>query len=422
MLIKNPIVKKMKKVILRFVIFLSVVFFCSSIFAINDKQLNILVLTDIHLDQNSNYQMEIAPSQMLARNDLDEKTFIKSLDVISANLKNNTIQTPEIVFLLGDLVGHDRSKKAQVKGDEAEVFQRIVDLFPKTPVFYVFGNNDSFVKDYGSFSDKSGNTPYEVAKNSGWKGGFLSTGVMCSENRKEKKLPCVITENRALGYYSAYLKPNLRLITLNSVSFVKRNVKKEAENSRKELEWLQTELEMAHANHEYALIAMHVPVGKNVINNAFFWAEKYQTEFLDIISLHKKDIVAILSGHTHMDELEILRDEKNKNQNDILPLFITPGLSTSHGNLPALRTYNFERRGFIDKGNWEFNDYKTYSLFPDGDNLKLQLLYDFKDYYKSFADITAEKMTKYYTAGNPNFSGYIFFPGNIYITTNTSSK
>jgi sphingomyelin phosphodiesterase acid-like 3 len=180
---------------------------------------NFLVISDLHIKYISSRKMDFAPKTQAIYNDLDFKTFKKLIKEINKNIENKNIENknilkPEFIIILGDVQGHVRIFD-DIEKNEARIFKALSRQFLHTPIFYIFGNNDSLQKNYGSFMFNNV-SPYKIAMNSsGWKNGFLSTGNKCNRNKQ----PCIINQNLTGGYYSAYIAKKLRMVALNSVVF-----------------------------------------------------------------------------------------------------------------------------------------------------------------------------------------------------------
>lgn len=370
-----------------------------------DKENNFLVISDIHLDQASRHPMDISPLKIDRNNDLDSLTFEKLIFEIDNNIKNGIVAQPNFILILGDIVGHKRSSSDSALESEATVFKVLKDTFPYTPIFYTFGNNDSLTINYGPFKGSDGN-PYDIAKYAGgWANGFLSTGTTCED--KKNNFPCMITEDTTNGYYSAYLESNLRLISLNSVLFSPNRTQTIEQDAMNQLQWLDAQLETARMNQEGVLIVMHVPPGNNIYNHSNFWLPKEQAVFLKIVSTYQHTIIGILASHTHTEELRVIKDVS---KNDIAGIYLVAGLSTSHGNEPAVKTFYF----FKEDNQWLLANYEAFHFSLDNSNLIFSKLYDYLSYYcngqedrlfQCLGNVTADKMDKYFAAGNKNYTG-----------------
>jgi UDP-2,3-diacylglucosamine pyrophosphatase LpxH len=389
--------------------------------AVSDKKDNFLVISDIHLNQDDSSTMTISPSSGSISNDLDKKTFEKLISDIHKNITDGVVAQPTFIILLGDIVGHLRSSSQHVIDSETAVFNELKKNFPSTPIFYTFGNNDSLEKNYGPLQDSDSSTqykgPYDVAKfRSGWVDGFLSTGKICEKNTYD--FPCIIEENTAYGYYSAYIKAKLRLISLNSVLFSPNRKNTTEQEAMAQIQWLKQQLTAAQTLHESVLITLHIPPGNNVYDHSNFWLPKEQTAFLTIISHYQHNIIGILASHTHAEELKIIKDVSQKN---ITGVYFTAALSTSHGNEPSIKTF------YLSKKNqqWSLANYETFHFSANNTTMNFNKLYDYRDYYCNSQDktlsqcldnVTADKIKKYFSAGNQYYEGKMRYPEDIILT------
>src|SRR3990167_3009383 len=140
---------------------------------------NFLVFNDIHLDQSDWLPMTINPSMPNPLNDLDQDSFETMLKLMNTHIKNGTVPKPQFILILGDISGHSRFITDSVVKNESVVFSQLKTHFRHTPIFYLFGNNDSLQANYGAFYDRthSGHdkSPYDVAmSHAGWLDGFFS--------------------------------------------------------------------------------------------------------------------------------------------------------------------------------------------------------------------------------------------------------
>lgn len=385
---------------------------------------NFLVLSDIHLDQASLHAMEIDPTKSSRENDLDGPTFEKLISTAGKNIKNGVVAQPDFIIVLGDILGHFRISSDYSIKSESSVFSVLKNSFPHTPIFYVYGNNDSLAADYGPFKDSGSldkyKSPYDVATiNGGWIDGFLSTGIVCKKN--ENNFPCLLSEdnkNNENGYYSAYLKLGLRLISINSVLFSPKRTGVTEQEAIKQLQWLENQLERARTNQESVLIAMHVPPGNNVYDHSPFWMPKEQTAFLKIIESYHDIIMGLLASHTHGEEVKVIRNASGKN---IMGVYLTAALSTSHGNAPSVKTFYF----YKNNKQWLLSNYESFNFSKNHSGLVFNKIYDYRDYYckpdqegglfQCLDNVTEDKMRKYLSAGNKNHEGVMHSPADIFL-------
>lgn len=390
-------------------IFLLSLTFSAYAFSTDRTPENFLVISDPHLNTHVSHQMDINPAKQDQNNDLDKTTFNTLLKTLT---QETTLPKPKFILLLGDIVGHERLTETTVFDSETEVFEKLKTHFPDIPIFYIFGNNDSFDANYGPFTTSPNKSPYLVATLSGWQNGFLSSGTLCE---KEKHFPCLLNEDANNGYYSAYLEPKLRLIALNTVLFSPRRVNVTEQDAQIELAWLEKQLVAAESNQESVLLAMHIPPGNNVYDHSSFLLPNDNAALLKIIQAYKHIIIGSLASHTHMEELKILKNVNNQIIGDVL---FTAGLSTSHGNAPTVKTFYLAKNDTA----WELTNYQTFHFT---DTKTLQSLYNYNQTYcesqtksnimRCLDKVTLDKFKSYFSAGNPNFAGEIKSPEDIFI-------
>ena len=363
--------------------------------------------------------------------DLINNTDTLSLNEISQQLQE-FVQAqpapPEFVIFLGDMVrnGDDDDPPARLS-DETSAFSFLKATFPNIPIFYVYGNHDSVQEVWGPFystTPGSGpNSPYEVAELNGWSNGFLSTGETCDSNQPFAG-PCIIDEHTHIGFYSAYLKPNLRLIALNTAILDVQALHPSTNDINTQFEWFNAQLSEAAANKELVIIAMHVPVGNNLDSHKPNLEPSYNTQLLQIISNYRSNVIGMLAAHTHMDSMRVFT-QSSKNVN----FLINPAAISSHsGNAPSFQTVSFYNNQQFFTDAWTITDYETFKFVQTQDNENQQVgiesVYKFSDYYCNGAatsimdclgNITADKMSFFHTADNPNYSLPISHPQNIFI-------
>ena len=401
--------------------------FCTLSYALPQTK-NFLVISDVHLDSASTHTMHFSPDKPSSKDDLDASTFKQLLKSLHQNMQQGVIPTPKFILFLGDIVGHDRSSSHAVFDSEKSVFHTLSQQFPTTPIFYTFGNNDSFLINYGPFTSpsthKKGPTPLDVAQKSGhWSRHFLSTGIQCQTD--PSIFPCLISENTINGYYSAYIEAHFRLISLNTVLFSPQRIGIQEDDMMPQLKWLASQLEAAQSNHDAVLFTMHIPPGKNVYDNSSFWMPKEEAEFLRLIKKYRHSIIGILAGHTHKDEIKVIQDAASQ---PITGVYLTPALSTSHGNAPAVRTFTYAKQ----PSQWQLTNYDTFYFIKNIKSIiQLKKLYDYHAYYckaqetnltECLKNISANQMQKYFSAGNDNYHEIIHTPQNIIISTQASLK
>ena len=394
--------------------------------AASSEHPSFLVISDIHLNYKTKHKMDFFPTHATVNNDLDLASFQELLYKIRDDIHSGKIDQPEFMIVLGDLVGHIRNYPNYVLSNEHIVFSRLKDAFPDLPILYSFGNDDSFTADYGVFESpnnpKSQRSPLDVMRLAWPNASFLSTGTAC---QSQATYPCLLSSNTSNGYYSAYVKPHLRLISLNSVMFSPQQSGYDSFGRDEQLKWLKSELEAVDSAKDSALIVMHIPPGSNIFkpffwSNPAFWTVNSEQTFIPMITEHRLSIIGILAAHTHKDEIKVIHDSELESTG----VYLNPALSTSHGNAPAVRSYTLMQTAHSQR--WTLYDYQTY-FFSRGTNhqIKSKLLYDFQAYYcgkmneQPMADclkhVDFNKIIVYLNTGNPSYQEKITGPDNIYI-------
>jgi len=363
----------------------------------------IWIISDIHLDTATTHAMELAPYGRSSLNDLDTHSFSRLMESLRKGLDTHIVPEPEVILVLGDLVGHHRTSTDAVSTSQQASLAAIKQYFPDVPIAYTFGNNDAFAHNYGPFNDENA--------------AFLSPKISCES--QSSQYPCLLTENRADGYFSAYLYRQLRLISLNSVMFSWRAREASDAAINQQFEWLKTQLIDAHKKHEQVLLVMHIPPGDNVFDGSCFWKEELSDNFVKLLASYTHELIGVLAAHTHKDEIKILNDT---DRNPVLGVYLNAALSTSHGNAPGMRVYELSQLNHI----WQMDNYTSYQFASNGN---LQKLYDFKNLYcqkgdktvnDCLAHVTPEKVDRFFSAGNNNFRDKLYWPRAIYLTFHAS--
>lgn len=398
----------------------------------HEHQSSFLVISDIHLNHNANHAMEFAPNTATVRNDLDVPTYEQLVDKIRVDIQSGKLEPPQFILLLGDLAGHIRYSKHDAIESQRIVLTTMKAAFPDTPIFYSFGNNDSFIADYGVFRSeetRSGyRSPLDLIKSIWPPGLFLSTGRVCKYHHT---YPCLLKTNTSNGYYAAHLQPKLRMIVLNSVMFSDKQKGYSNRVIQDQLLWLERQMKEVETAQETALLVMHVPPGNNIYKPYFwsdtaFWSYDATQKFNQIIRDYHLSITGILAAHTHKDEIKLMG---HRGHPAMAGVYLNPALSTSHGNAPAIRSYVLKRDESTLR--WDLSDYRTYYFSRELDgSISMHLLYRFQDYYCAknrtermidcLENVTIDKMKSYLSTGNPQFQEKNLDLENIRILSQTS--
>lgn len=259
------------------------------------------------------------------------------------------------ILLMGDFLGHDYRKNfflyTQTKDNNAYV-NFVAKSFaflnlefkaylPYIPLIPLIGNNDSYGGDYQVIVQ--GRFLGDIAKQ--WQTLLKPAG----------NLPSLFTK---AGYYGLDLNNQTRLLILNTVLFTSYDDKNKYRSAAyEELHWLQSELASAQQSNKKIILAMHIPAGIN--NYAFitgaprnFWKEKYTAIYNTLLQNYKDTIIAVLSGHIHLDSLGVV---SFSHPAEIIFSY-TPAISPIYGNNPSFKIYEY------DSNSFKLLDYDTYYL------------------------------------------------------------
>jgi len=385
------------------------------------ESLNFLSIADIHLNREQSNSMEIDPPGYNAGNDMDYKIFPPLMKLLKDSFSSSEAPKLDFIINFGDMVGHQVpagiSRVKFVTENETKIFQTLLELFPGTPIITIFGNNDSPEKNYGNYTVGK-ISPYSIAMNSGFKNGFLSTGVMCNrQSLGQSIMPCVIEQNSELGYFSIRLENKLIFIGLNSVIFSPHH-KVAGDEVKLQMGFLSKELKLAKQENSSVLIGMHIPAGKNVYDGTVFWNSDYEGDLLTMISNYADQIRGILVAHTHMEEFKIIK-MKNKNIGE----YFIASLSTSHGNSPAVKSIRITK----NRGSWTISNYTAYRIHQPGRQLLFSKYYDFADKYcqnirfkdninNCLGNIAFAATLGRFTVNNPYYKDYpAKYPAGFYV-------
>lgn len=332
-----------------------------------------LAISDTHLNTTNS-------STITYGEDTSTILWSSALDEITTLITDNR---PRFITFTGDVPSHGvpfPNPSGHQKADIAAVLTSLssLDAISKNniPIFYAVGNNDSLVTDYGEFFDVSKNRNLfylDPAHNSpatrGWPA--LNANPDCSvspifactyttTSPMPKAHAADMANAQSQGYYSAYPLGStvpFRLISLNSVIFSRDylypNISSQTQlnEAQAEMDWLADQLASARDNDESVYIIMHIPVGLDAFsNNTVPYHDMWNTTlylrngllfrdaFLALMIQYQNNIRAVISGHTHEDELRAFYPDKNLRKMEVLDVGV-PGITANHFNNPGMQVY-----------------------------------------------------------------------------------
>lgn len=335
-------------------LFLVIFFFLQQVYAAEERYC-FLSATDLHLNPLLTTVMPLAPNDEHSGTDMDLTTYQHVTSMLNSFIKLRKVDS---LLLLGDLVGHGLSSRMRINTTKT-IIKNLATL--SVPSYFVFGNNDSPQGNYQPYQGKKGST-YQLTKSvlPTVKSGFSTSDTLNFCNNSNT-FPCIAKEETTIGAFTVKLKKTLWLISVNSVLMDGDYPGNFQDDADYMLQWLEQQLIESSQAGAQLILAMHVPPVKNLHSKVYHWRDKtslepiYQNKFLLLlehaITKYHAKILAILSGHTHFDEMHLINI-----QNHSIPIIIIPGLSTSHGNAAAFSELCFIKR----TKHWHFDDLNSY--------------------------------------------------------------
>ncbi len=236
----------------------------------------------------------------------------------------------------------------------AFVVQQIESTFPTIPVYLALGNNDSRC----NHNRLDIHDDYLASSASAVLAGLR--GVSAAEKAAASQT------YRSAGYYAVTMAAPMRhtrLIVIDDIYMMPKYTSCEAvEDNRgadEQAAWLQKELESARRDKQLVWIMGHLPPTVNADSSlsgkgSFCSTDRtvrFQTtdDLANQITANADTIKLGIFGHTHMDELHLLRG-----QNAAVPVKVVPSISPVDGNRPSFTV------GSIDPSSGTLVDYAVY--------------------------------------------------------------
>jgi len=233
-------------------------------------------------------------------------------------------------------------------------------MFPGTPVFMTFGNDDAYRGDY------------DLERN----GAFLhDMAPMCQAALGSSVDTAGFSNFAELGCYVAAV-PNIgrRVLSVSNVFWSSsRYANENPPTGDKIITWLKDQLDTAAKAKEPVWLLMHIPPGGSCYvdrshhaRHTHNWQPSYQAAFEQLLASTDADIEIMFSGHTHMDDFRFIT-YPNHGHNKTLMTKIVPGVSPKFGQHSGYQVYTMSdstisdwTTHYYDTGSW-----KTYSTVAD---------------------------------------------------------
>jgi len=331
-------------------------------------QKQMLAVTDIHFnpfyDQSLVAQLVKTPYQrwdkVFSQNDIlqlaqysEETNPVLYKHLIVAMRKWG--RSISLILFTGDILAHDFNDMVTHYTGATSQYERnkfiyktmgyvvlkMKQAFPKVPVYFSLGNNDSYSGDYALVDD----------------GEFLHTtaDLFFKHFIKQEKAKADFYKKYPLhGYYSLPFPAvdKGRIIGLNTIFFSTNYVSSELKHPGDvELDWLEKQLAAANVAGEKVWLLLHIPPGVNVystqrgstpqtINVKLQWQQTYNERYLKLVEQYNEIITASFAGHTHMDDFRLIYSSgEDKQPLDFI--HITPAVTPVFSNNPAFQIISY---------------------------------------------------------------------------------
>jgi len=424
--------------------FLAAIFVLSSLTQARAAQ-QLLIISDIHFNPLADpglasQLMAAEPSQWEAIFSADSRSPApkygddSSWALLSALVTGmQSIQPrPKLIILTGDVLPHKFQDKFSAITHESDAaafrsFARKTFTFiglelrkasGGAPLVYTLGNNDEECGDYalqpnGPFLQDTREMVQSLAQvNASVMAQWVSLGSYVAENP---------------------LAAHHRIIALNSNFWSSRykdaceSKATDADPGEAEINWLVDQLKDAAAHGDKVWLEYHIPPGIDGHSSSRsgkvvpFWKAYYADAFGKLLDQYRKTIELNLAGHTHLDDIRLVKTEHAETL-----VIINPGVSPNVGQNPAYRLVTVDAKA-------RPTDITTYYL-PKLDALKWEQEYslrsayglkkvDAASYQKLYEGIVgSDKWKLYYSVSRPAaVSDEKSYQRSLYCATGNSS-
>ena len=369
---------------------------------VGGKTLRMLQMTDIHLDLDYKVGSKgeclsplccrdmpganenISEEKLAGKYGYEGKCDI-NMDLLNSFVEDASTKNVDLIIWTGDNPPHDSwevNSQEKVYDITKKIKEALEAKFKDTendiPIFYCLGNHEKYPNDnYRENEEDMLQKMADIYK------GYLS--------------PEAYESFKNYGYHSMnYKNTNLRIISLNCLLcdvFNFNLINSTKIHAKAMFEWLETELRKAEKNNEFVYIINHFPL------NGGFTLTECSKRLHALFQRYQFNIRGIFSGHTHMDDLELISEYHNKDK--IINInYIAPQLTTFSGKLPSYRIY------IIDEKTKQIVDFEQYRFDLDTSNKEQkphwELAYKASDFYGVENMMDYQKLCEF-----NNIEGYI---------------
>ncbi len=310
----------------------------------------------------------------------------------------------KFITLSGDLIAHSfpcKYKKLMPQSTPEEyrqfvektikfVLGSLRGAFPAAPVYAALGNNDSDCDDY------------KVDANSDF---LAQTGVLVSEGFAPSQRKAAQRTFAAAGYYSVPLPVPLehtQLLVLDDVFMSRKYAacsgKADPAGAEAQIDWLRQKLTEARQKNKRVWVMGHIPPGIDPFATAIklrnVCGGKAPDMFLtsdalpDLLAEFGDVIQLAIFGHTHMDEMRLLKTYGQDASPPGVAIKMVPSISPIDGNMPSFTV------ALVDSPSAKLADFQVFaSSNESGIDATWNEEYDYAEAYKQ-SDFSAESLTR----------------------------
>eukprot|EP00727_Mastigamoeba_balamuthi_P009788 m51a1_g5431 hypothetical protein (432) ;mRNA; r:158079-159610 len=233
--------------------------------------------------------------------------------------------SPDFIVYTGDSPSHmflEEVDSRIIRATE-DIYGAFDQYYPNTPVLPVMGNHDVFPMYNLPALD---GLPLLKTLN-----GIWSKWISAPENQETVKRG---------AFYQIKVADKVRVLTLNTNYYSKKNILAGfSEDPMGQKEFAESVLSAARSNGEAVWILVHIPVADSDLKDEF--SEWYS----GLVSRYSDVIKGQFAGHTHVDELRIIRDPATHKA--VGHMYVAPSLTpyvggNKNGIWPAIRVWQYE--------------------------------------------------------------------------------
>uniref|UniRef100_A0AAY4EQP9 Acid sphingomyelinase-like phosphodiesterase n=1 Tax=Denticeps clupeoides TaxID=299321 RepID=A0AAY4EQP9_9TELE len=250
---------------------------------------------------------------------------------------------PDFMIWTGDSPPHvppEELSTETVIGVIRNMTHTIKEFFPALPVYPALGNHDYWPQ------DQLMTTTNEI---------YQAVAKLWMPWLKPEALATL----RQGGFYSQLVRPQLRLVSLNTNLYYSPNkVTVNMSDPAGQLQWLQNTLESSRKGLEKVYVIAHVPIGYlPYAKDTTAIREVYNERLVDIFRNYSDIISGQFYGHTHRDSIMVLLDHQGEPVNS---LFVTPALTPikdadePYSNNPGVRMYQYSPEDYRLLDIWQY--------------------------------------------------------------------